>query len=155
MRNEKGTMAKVAKSSPIDKTARMVTSPGVHYEPFAYMSNVLDAPPAMQTWPYTDYNHIMGKKYFGQLTVLGKAIMVGKHSKDDSWVCRCVCGKFCQVKARTLLAGTTDKCNRCRWREGLSKKEVGRCERCNGATHTKPLCHRCVVAVWDQVRAGR
>ena len=97
---------------PINKTAALVVSNGIHFEP-KIKPNPHDeretCPELRLRWTTQKTFNLTGLKC-GWLTVIGLSA-----EKKDRWVCRCVCGKYVFRTAKSLRREKVivDKCIHC------------------------------------------
>lgn len=124
------TLNRVVASAPIDKTARLVTQPGTHYEPQTLQrlngrNHWSDAPPP--SVPLSDApnsENLLGV-CFGRFVVVG---YLGRGECRDSpakWLVRCACGRWEARRARAIRnpENIKDACVVCRDLE-YRKKDI-------------------------------
>lgn len=115
---------------PINKTAAMIVSGGVHFEPTNGMGTASDSElplptrrPEWQEWSNPAWKDLSGTK-FGRFTVIG----IARGLKKARWVVRCACGVYSTrtTKAIRNPLNTTDSCVACRHLTYLKRNEVWR-----------------------------
>lgn len=113
---------------PINKTAAIVTSCGVHYEPNKIVqTNDSDLPIA--TRPITKAE--LKQKCFVDLTRfrVGRLLVIGA-ARDfkGRWVVRCDCGKYSTRRAKSIKnpENAQDRCEHCRHLAFLKRNEQWR-----------------------------
>lgn len=113
---------------PVNKTAAIVTSCGVHYEPNKIVqTNDSDLPIA--TRPFTKaelkqqcFVDLTGFRV-GRLSVIGAA-----RDFKGRWVVRCDCGKYSTRRAKSIKnpENVQDRCEHCRHLAFLKRNELWR-----------------------------
>lgn len=108
---------------PVDKQARIVVSPGVHFEPdFKVNQPLWDIPPTIRPFSGRKKSNIRGN-YFGKLMrvmgFLGHPETRNKHQREKHgalWLVRCSCGLFETRRRKSILNinNKNDCCQRCR-----------------------------------------
>ncbi|SMB82342.1 hypothetical protein SAMN05660772_02066 [Pasteurella testudinis DSM 23072] len=102
---------------PINKTAALVVSKGVHFEVENSNHDEFKKSP-YPTWKKrpsslfhnSDFEDLTGRKQ-GKLTVIG--LLKGVYNK---WVCRCICGNYTLRRAKAIrnINNKFDCCGECR-----------------------------------------
>lgn len=103
---------------PIDKTAALVTSPGVHYEPDLSATGRADSELPIQTTQVPFRARDLTGLKFGRFTV------IGFHSKKKNstggvkfqrWVVKCACGIYSVRRGNAILSNKdpNESCDRC------------------------------------------
>lgn len=118
---------RIGASVPVNRSAALVTSKGVHYEPdFSPPAQFWDiAPPTIKVpWNATS---IVGLKS-GRLVVIG---YLGRTGTGARWLVHCACGKFEGRRTRTLTNPKIedDCCHLCNYQKRVKHNyEKGRLE---------------------------
>jgi hypothetical protein len=108
-------ITRVAESRPVDRVARRLLAPGVHYEPtYKPSRETRMAPPKTSPFPGQPADDLTGTRC-GRLRVVGYLRPNPNPSKGAVWLVRCDCGNFEQ-----------------RSKAAIQRKHVGpdRCEPC-------------------------
>jgi len=101
-------------ATPVNKTAAMQLAGGVHFEPEKRKNNArVDQPDMIDERPFAKnpgFKNMMGKR-FDRLTV------IGLFTNGKSWVCKCLCGRYCLQRSGTLEKNRTNgdphRCQEC------------------------------------------
>jgi len=121
-------MEKIAARAPVDKTAALVVSRGVHFEPKnvkkrAFTIRSKNALPTVNPRGRRDlekstgWENLTGRKY-GRLTVVGLFDM--GDNRAGLWVVKCCCGNYETRNKKQILntrgyrSHATDACDECR-----------------------------------------
>ena len=102
---------KIIASSPVNAITARQMSGGVHFSPKGHKANVfIDCPKIANAFPKSPSFVNLTGLTVDRLTVLGL-------SESGSWVCRCVCGRFCLQKTKTIKSpranGEPHRCEEC------------------------------------------
>ena len=111
-------------TTPINKTAALVMSKGVHYKPNKKVQTIESANPlptvslSIQNIKNPNFIDCTGKK-IGRLTV------IGLYKLGVGWVCRCDCGMYCVRRQKSILneKNTPERCEECRHLAYLKNSE--------------------------------
>lgn len=121
---EKEKLNRAANSEPINKTAALVTKPGIHYD-FICKKKGMHSKEPLAIGPITScerrsigFVNYTNYKY-GWFTVIGKSATTKK-----MWVVKCSCGNYehRSVRAMTNPRNQNDKCEECCRLESLKQK---------------------------------
>lgn len=108
-------MDRIVTRKPIDKTARLVTGDGIHYNPQIRESTTLESDLPLPT-RISNHNLLIdltGTKA-GWLTVIGLYVKRSRSGKGKAlWVCRCNCGKYVLRKAKSIKNKNKSKPDMC------------------------------------------
>ena len=109
----------LATRKAVDKTAALVTSPGVEIAEPEYPRPHHETPP-----PSDSAGPLKGKAY-GHFTVVGY-MKTHPTNKSKILLVRCVCGRYEERSKRNLRVAeqrkTNPKCQRCNWHVELKRK---------------------------------
>jgi hypothetical protein len=107
----KRRLEQIIKSTPIDRSARLVVSEGVSWDPVLNPQMVRSETFMPFRAPVPGPTNIAGQR-FGRLVVKGLT-RESVNKNGAKWVCRCDCGAFERRAARSLQAGTANMCLKC------------------------------------------
>lgn len=114
----------IIKAPPINKTASLVTSGGVHYEPDRNLTcESSDMPIPTIKVPRAIKNYTGARS--GELTVIGLRRIKTNRTKVKVWVVRCSCGIYETRVTRSLrnIDNSEDCCVECRQTKYLRRTE--------------------------------
>lgn len=108
-------LLRIIASTPVDNTARQVTSEGVHYSPrIKNCRQFWEYQPKVKAHPRAELE-LAGIK-FARFTVIGLTVEPRRRSNEKCiWVCKCVCGRFEKRTAKAIKnpKNTDDMCTHC------------------------------------------
>lgn len=123
------TYDRILSARPVNKTAGLVTSGGIHWEPEVKLPESywrFDAPPAVvhpSNYPAERSFEDLRGRQFGRFTVFG---YLGKRNPKDKglWLVRCVCGAYESRSARAVRNpnNCNDACKHCLHLEFIKRR---------------------------------
>ena len=119
-----GETESIIKAPPINKTAALVTSGGIHYEPSRNIScDSSDMPIPTIKVPRAVKDYTGAKS--GELTVVGLRRIKTNRNKVKVWVVRCSCGVYETRVTHSLrnINNNEDCCVKCRQTKYLRRTE--------------------------------
>ncbi len=118
---------RVIASSPHDKTAALVTGPGIHWDPERpknWPANSYDAPPPTHRLPDARFRDYTGTSYH-RVRVVGFLRMA---TSGPLWLVRCDCGAWEDRSQRAVEGHAGGRCWRCdklwRMQKGLHEQST-------------------------------
>lgn len=120
-------MINIALSSPINRTAALVTQKSPEYVSLKRIQNTESRNPLpMRVMTPLELNNPSVPTVIG--LSIGRLTVIGKYKDGKGYVCRCSCGTYCIRQSKAILNknNVQDRCEECRHLAYLKRDEVKR-----------------------------